>query len=162
MKIIYHTNKTFKITSLTTQQSGLRTDNLTLRLVLYCWSPNFHPYIYFPTYNGVDPLEEIACIDGKWSLPDDMGPVRCQSVKCPPFPDVGREIETKCTQRDKACIAAGNYENVEDCECHVAESVCKPKFITSYNQTLHEIEPQRTRSQSQMPGPSPVDCLVWP
>ena len=102
---------------------------------------------HFPTYNGVDPLNEIDCVKGKWSLPDDMGPVRCEAVKCPPFPNIFKEIETKCTRRDRACIEAKNYENVEDCECHIAESTCKPELITSYNKT-HEVEPQRTRSQS--------------
>ena len=105
-------------------------------------------------------MNEIDCVKGKWSLPDDMGPVRCESVKCPPFPDFVKEIETKCTRRDVACVAAGNYGNEpfneEDCECHVAETECKPEFITSYNQTLHQVEPQRIRSQSRKSGSSYV------
>ena len=149
--------KIAKRRSFSTQKFGLRTKNLRSHLELTC----FFSDMYFPTYNGVDPLNEIDCVKGKWSLPEDMGPVRCKSIKCPPFPDVAKEIETKCTQRDRACIAAGNYENEENCECHHAESVCKPEFITSYNKTFHEVEPQRKRSQSHKSGPSPADCLVW-
>ena len=148
MKIWYPYN--FK-KSFTTQQFGLRTTNLGSRLDLTCLGSGtgWGGETYFPTYNGVDPLNEIKCIKGKWSLPDDIGPVKCVSIFCP-LPDVGKEIETKCTRRDRACIAAGNYENEEDCECHIAESICKPEFITSYNQTLHEVEPLRTRNQSHM------------
>ena len=77
-----------------------------------------------------------------------MGPIQCKSVTCPPFPDFGKRIETRCNKRDQACVTAGKYENIEDCSCHEAFSVCKPKFITSYNDTFHEVEPYRIRGLS--------------
>ena len=143
--------KLTKRSSFTTQQFGLQTNYYGVGMKLSCRITTLLGWhtgeTHFPTYNGVDPLNEIDCVKGKWSLPDDMGPVRCEAVKCPPFPNIFKEIETKCTRRDRACIEAKNYENVEDCECHIAESTCKPELITSYNKT-HEVEPQRTRSQS--------------
>ena len=89
-------------------------------------------------------MDEIECIDGKWSLPDDMGPIQCKSVTCPPFPDFGNKIVTKCTKRDQACVTGGKYENIEDCSCLKAVSTCRPKFIKNWNDTFHEIEPERT------------------
>ena len=77
-----------------------------------------------------------------------MGPIQCKSVTCPPFPNFGKTIETRCNKRDQACVTAGKYENIEDCSCHEAFSVCKPKFITSYNDTFHEVEPYRIRGLS--------------
>ena len=75
-------------------------------LTLACW----YGYDYFPTHNGVDSLDEIECIDGKWSLPDDMAPIQCKSVTCPPFPDFGSKIVTKCTKRDKHVLQVENMK----------------------------------------------------
>ena len=77
-----------------------------------------------------------------------MGPIQCKSVTCPSLPNFGKRIETRCIKRDQACVTAGKYENIKDCSCYEASSVCKPKFITSYNDTFHEVEPQRIRSLS--------------
>ena len=110
-----------------------------------CWGAS-----YFPTHNGIDPLDEIECIDKKWSLPNDMGPIQCKSVTCPSFPDFGKKIETRCLERDQACVTAGKYANIEDCSCQEAVSTCKPKFITSYNKTFHEFAPLRTRGLSRV------------
>ena len=93
-------------------------------------------------------MDEIECIDSKWNLPDDMGSIYCKAVSCPPFPDFGKTIETWCYKRDRVCEMSGKYENIEDCNCFEAVSRCKPKFITSYNDTFHEIQPPRTRVDS--------------
>ena len=98
-------------------------------------------------------MDEIECIDSKWNLPDDMGSIYCKAISCPPFPDFGKTIETWCYKRDQACVISGKYENIddryiEDCNCFEAVSRCKPKFITSYNDTFHEIAPPRDRVDS--------------
>ena len=122
---------------------------------LTCWDIQ-----YFPTYNGIDPLDEIECIDSKWSLPDDMRFIRCQPLICswPPLPDFGKKVWNKCIQRDDVCVAINlgvevndlfensskpSYENHENCFCQEALSMCKPKFITSYNESFHEAAPPR-------------------
>ena len=95
-------------------------------------------------------MDEIECIDSKWNLPEDMGSIYCKPIACPPFPDFGKKIKTWCYKRDQACVVSGKVENVlEDCNCFEAVSRCTPKFITSYNDTFHEIEPQRTRILSR-------------
>ena len=76
---------------------------------------------FFPTYNGKDPLDEIECIDGKWSLPDDMGPIKCQALSCPwpPIPGSGKEIWNMCLIRDPICMTS-KPKNEKDCFCHTA------------------------------------------
>ena len=137
-------DKNEKLKSFTTQKCPLLTKSNENVLTLACW----YGYDYFPTHNGVDSLDKIECIDGKWSLPDDMGPIQCKSVTCPPFPDFGSKIVTKCTKRDQACVTSGKYEIIEDCSCLEAVSTCRPKFIRDWNETFHEIEPERTRGTS--------------
>ena len=82
------------------QKVPLYTKSVGNVLQLDCWGAS-----YFPTYNGIDPLDKIECIDGKWSLPDDMGPIQCASVTCswPPIPASGKEIWNKCIEEDRAC-----------------------------------------------------------
>ena len=105
-------------------------------------------------------LDKIECIDSKWSLPDDMRFIRCQPLICswPPLPDFGKKVWNKCIQRDDVCVAINlgvdvndlfensskpSYENHENCFCQEALSMCKPKFITSYNESFHEAAPPR-------------------
>ena len=133
--------------SFITLKPPITTSNRDNIIKLHC-----SDFSYFPTYNGIDPLDEIKCIDGEWSLPDDMMPIQCKSATCPTFPDFGKKIETRCKRRDEFCLTAGKYDNVDDCSCISAYSTCKPRFITSYNKTFHEVEPPRIRALSLLSG----------
>ena len=95
----------------------------------------FFAYQYFPTYNGVDPFEEIECTENGWSLPDDMEPIQCQHAFCPQLLDDGDEVEAVCDRRDRVCTSKDpdidifdydvNDEKYQHCECNSAFYKCK-------------------------------------
>ena len=105
---------------------------------------------YFPTYNGVDAFTEIECTESGWSLPDDMKPIKCEFVSCPPLLDVSNlfvDIELECKGRDKACTSlvpgSFSHEDVNDekyrhCECTYVAYRCKKEgqIATCYSSLL--------------------------
>ena len=87
---------------------------------------------YFPTYNGLDPFEKFECTESGWSLSDDMKPIECKHVFCPPLIDVGNDVEVACLHRDSACVSLvpGKYYWDDDkkyrhYECNRALYKCK-------------------------------------
>ena len=85
----------------------------------------------FPTINGVDIFDKIECTESGWSLPDDMKPIWCEHVSCPPLLDAGEEVRVECKERDAACKAKKPYtedvndERYQDCQCSSAIYQCK-------------------------------------
>ena len=109
---------------LSPQKCPLYTNVVQNFVHLDCWGDKF-----YPTYNGVDPFDKIECTKTGWSLPDDMKPIMCKHITCPPIPYFGEEIETTCTYWDESChwnLEAD--ESTEDCMCHQAVSRCTDKY----------------------------------
>lgn len=91
---------------------------------------------YYPTYNG-SVIDAIECTDHGWSLPEDIQPITCQHIKCPPLPNVGDEVDLECRRRDFRCteaitsddsqLAADNMDNeiFQHCQCQRASYRCK-------------------------------------
>ena len=118
----------------------LKTDSDGNFVKLSCMNVyNIPEYNYFPTYNGIDPFLQIECTENGWSLPDNMKPIKCQHIFCPPLDDVaiyvGEEIELVCDERDFVCthpigVPDPYHENINDekyqhCECKYAVYKCK-------------------------------------
>ena len=89
---------------------------------------------FFPTYNGLDPFGEFECTESGWSLPDDMKPIECKHISCPPLIDVSDDVEVNCLNRDPACVSLvpGKYywhndggQKYRHCECNRALYRCK-------------------------------------
>ena len=66
------------------------------------------------------------------NVPDDMKPIECKHVFCPPLIDVGNDVEVACLGRDPACVSLvpGKYywnddEKYRHCECNRALYKCK-------------------------------------
>ena len=81
----------------------------------------FFEHRNFPTINGIDVFDEIECTESGWSLPDDMKPIRCKHVSCPPLLDAGKEVDLECKDRFGACKG----EKCQEQECNGALYKCK-------------------------------------
>ena len=98
---------------------------------IYCYAD----YHYYPTYNG-SLFDAFKCTENGWSLPDNIQPIRCEHIKCPPLPNVGDEISLECIRRGLKCMEAAtsdpqliaddiNNEIFQNCECTGARFTCK-------------------------------------
>ena len=97
-----------------------------------CWFAHY----YYPTYNG-SVIDAIECTENGWSLPEDIKPIKCEHIKCPPLPDVGDEVDLVCRRRNYKCIqavtsddsqlSADNMDNeiFQHCHCQRASYKCK-------------------------------------
>ena len=81
----------------------------------------FFQNVYFPTINGIDIFDEIECTENGWSLPDDMKPIWCEHVSCPPPRTGSSEVDVECISRDMAC----DDKNDQECKCSTVMYKCK-------------------------------------